>query len=157
MDLERLQNALYDTFEYTENLEKMTQRALGYGVSVGKSREERIKLDLFYTDEFITPIIEQDGLRLASLQDIAAMKMQAIVNSKRKKDFWDIHELLEHYSLKELIEWGLQRNPYTLSQEEILTALCNADKLTQITEIHCFKGKFWDLIVEDLKEIAEQQ
>ena len=155
MNTEQIKSTLSEMFNYVAFLEGLNERSLFYPLYIGKNQKEYVKLDLAYTDEFITPIIEQDGLRLASLQDIAAMKMQAIVNSKRKKDFWDIHELLEHYSLKELIDCGLQRNPYTLSQEEILTALCNADKLTQNTEIHCLKGKFWELIIEDLKKEAQ--
>ena len=86
---------------------------------------------------------------------IAAMKMQAIVNSKRKKDFWDIHELLEHCTLEELIQYGLQRNPYTLTKDDILYALYHSSELTQDNEIVCLKGKYWELIVEDLRAIAE--
>jgi hypothetical protein len=48
------------------------------------------------------------------------MKMLAIVTGNWKKDFWDIHELLEYYSLEELIQCGLERNPYTLDRESII-------------------------------------
>jgi hypothetical protein len=40
------------------------------------------------------------------LQDVAAMKLNAISNSgKRLKDFIDVYFLLEHFSLKEMIEF----------------------------------------------------
>jgi len=97
-----------------------------------------------------------NGLRMASLQDIAAMKMQAIVNNKRKKDFWDIYELLEHFTLEEMIQYGLQRNPYTLTRYEILDSLCHAAELKQDNVIVCLKGNFWELIIEDLRTVAEQ-
>jgi hypothetical protein len=82
--------------------------------------------------------------------------MQAIVNSKRKKDFWDIHELLEYFTLEELIQYGLQRNPHTLTKNDILASLCHSAELTQNNIIDCLKGKYWDLIMEDLCFIAEQ-
>ena len=159
MNLEEIKCALASIFPYTDRLETLTRRNLGYSVYVGNSRAERVKLDLFYTDEFIAPIVQQDGLRLASLQDIAAMKMQTIVNNKRKKDFWDIDELLEHFTLEELIQYGLQRNPYTLTQKDILDTLCNLTVFTELNNddfVLCFKGKYWELIVEDLRTIAEQ-
>ena len=156
MNLEDIKNALTTTFSYTDHLETLNGRSLGYSVYVGNSRAERVKLDLFYTEDFITPIVQQDGLRMASLQDIAAMKMQAIVNNKRKKDFWDIYELLDYFTLEELIQFGLQRNPYTLTENDILNSLCHSAELKQDNIITCLKGNFWELIVEDLRTIAEQ-
>jgi len=85
------------------------------------------------------------------------MKMQAIVNSKRKKDFWDIHELLEHFSLEELIQFGLQRNPYTLTENDIIDSLYHSNELTQDNVVECLKGKYWELIIEDLRTIAENK
>jgi len=156
MNLEEIKSALTAIFPYTNRLETLAGRNLGYIVYIGNSQEELVKLDLFYTEQFIAPIVRQDGLRLASLQDIAAMKMQAIVNSKRKKDFWDIHELLEYFTLEQLIKYGQQRNPYTLTADNILDSLCNAEKITQDNVIECLKGNYWELVVEDLQDLAEQ-
>ena len=88
--------------------------------------------------------------------DIAAMKMQAIANNKRKKDFWDIHELLEHFTLEEMIHYGLQRNPSTLKADDITKSLCKAYETSQDSVIECLKGKYWELIVDDLRIAAEQ-
>lgn len=71
-----------------------------------------IKLDLCYDDTLIFPLIEVDGLRIASEKEIAAMKIQAITQTEqRRKDFWNIHELLESYTLSEMIDWGVERYP----------------------------------------------
>ena len=156
MNLEDIKHALAIDFPYSKGLETINGRNLGYSVYIGKTKTERIKLDLFYTDDFIAPVVQQDGLRLASVQDIAAMKMQTIVNSKRKKDFWDIHELLEHFTLKELILFGLQRNPYTLTENDILESLRHSEELTQDNLIECLKGNYWELIIEDLRTEAER-
>ncbi len=44
-----------------------------------------------------------DGLRLLSVPDLAAMKINAIVNRGSKKDFFDLALLLGHLSLSEML------------------------------------------------------
>lgn len=49
------------------------------------------------------PLLEFEGIKLADLRDIAAMKIDAISSRGSKKDFMDLYFLLEKYSLAELI------------------------------------------------------
>ena len=67
----------------------------GWGKSyyVGRSSEESVKLDLYYTDDFIDEIQEFNGLRLASKAEIAAMKLDLVQRTGRKKDFWNFKAL----------------------------------------------------------------
>lgn len=44
-----------------------------------------------------------DGLKLAGIKDIAAMKLAAITGRGKKKDFIDLYFLLEKYSLTEML------------------------------------------------------
>lgn len=52
-----------------------------------------------------------DGIRLLSLQDIAAMKLNAIANRGSKKDFWDYAQLLKRFDREELLSFFLQKYP----------------------------------------------
>ncbi|MEL6717586.1 MAG: nucleotidyl transferase AbiEii/AbiGii toxin family protein [Bacteroidota bacterium] len=54
---------------------------------------------------YIRKIENYDDIRLAAIEDIAAMKLSAIARRGVKKDFWDIAELLEHFSLSEMLEF----------------------------------------------------
>lgn len=46
---------------------------------------------------------------MVSEKDIAAMKINAITQDKqRKKDFWDIHDLLETYSIEDMVQFALK-------------------------------------------------
>lgn len=73
---------------------------------------DNIKVDVVnYPFEWISPIIEEDGIRLASPIDIAAMKVNAIEGRGTKKDFIDMYMLLQHYSLKEIIAFYQQKYP----------------------------------------------
>ena len=57
------------------------------------------------------PPIETEGVRMAGLQDIAAMKLHAITGRGRKKDFIDLYFLLQHFSLKQLLELYEKKYP----------------------------------------------
>lgn len=54
--------------------------------------------------KWIDAMYEVDDLRLASAKDIGAMKLAAITGRGTKKDFIDLFELLQHYSLADLIQ-----------------------------------------------------
>jgi len=65
---------------------------------------DNIKVDFVdYSYPWIDSLIEEEGLRLASTKDIAAMKLAAITNRGSRKDFVDIYFLLKKYSLKKMI------------------------------------------------------
>jgi len=55
------------------------------------------------------PLLEEitiiENIRLASDKDIAAMKLNAIAGRGSRKDFIDLHFLLQKYSLKEMISF----------------------------------------------------
>lgn len=52
---------------------------------------------------YVQPVEEIEGVRLASLPDIAAMKLSAVSRRGVKKDFWDIAEMFNHYTVAEMI------------------------------------------------------
>ncbi|MCQ2084274.1 MAG: nucleotidyl transferase AbiEii/AbiGii toxin family protein [Bacteroidaceae bacterium] len=54
------------------------------------------------------PVIE-DGITLAGIKDISAMKLSAITNRGTKKDFIDLYFLLKEFSFSELIDLYLKK------------------------------------------------
>ena len=50
-----------------------------------------------------------DGIRMASKEDIAAMKLNAILGRGSKKDFIDLFFLLNYFSLNQMIEFYVQK------------------------------------------------
>lgn len=71
---------------------------MGKSYLVGESRNDTVKVDLFYTDVFIQPALEIGPYRFATIEEIIAMKIDVVQRLARKKDFWDIHELLSTYT-----------------------------------------------------------
>lgn len=153
MNTAEIESALLEMFPYTDRTEELHQSQMVYSMYIGDCKEECIKLDLCYDDALIFPLIEVDGLRIASEKEISAMKIQALTQSEqRRKDFWDIHELLESYTLTELIEWGIQRYPWSVTKESIKDGVERLPLIKDFTEVICLKGKYWEFIVEDLQE-----
>ena len=74
---------------------------------------EGVKIDVIYHPfPWLEPAIEEDGFRIATVTDIAAMKMHAIINSgKRPKDFVDLAFLSMHYSYNQIKQLLLRRYP----------------------------------------------
>ena len=64
-----------------------------------------IKVDCVnYPYEWLEECKVLNGLRLASVNDIAAMKISAIINRGTKKDFIDLHFLLKEMSLNQILD-----------------------------------------------------
>lgn len=66
---------------------------------------QNVKVDfLTHAYPLIKPLIWEEGLALASMEDIGAMKLNAIAHSgNRQKDFYDLFFLLEYYSLQDML------------------------------------------------------
>ena len=54
------------------------------------------------------PLVE-NGIRLLSIPDLMAIKIAAIMKRGVKKDFWDIAELLQHFSVEQFIRYYTQK------------------------------------------------
>lgn len=72
-----------------------------------------VKIDvIFHPFPWLEEALEEDGFRIAAKDDIAAMKMHAIINSgKRPKDFVDIAFLSMYFSYNEIKQLLLKRYP----------------------------------------------
>lgn len=63
-----------------------------------------VKIDMVLLPyPYLNPLEDIEGIRFASVEDIAAMKLSAIARRGVKKDFWDIAELLDIFSLEEML------------------------------------------------------
>jgi hypothetical protein len=74
---------------------------------------EDVKMDcIAHCYPWVQPAFFIEEIRIASIEDIAAMKFNAIVqDGSRLKDFIDIYVLLEHKSLAQLLSCYVQKYP----------------------------------------------
>jgi predicted nucleotidyltransferase component of viral defense system len=69
-----------------------------------------VKIDIIrHPHPLLQPQQSIEDIRFFSVEDIVAMKVQAILGRAKKKDFWDIFELLHHYSINDFIKFHQEK------------------------------------------------
>jgi hypothetical protein len=103
-----------------------------------------VKVDLVNDpQERIAEVLVVDGIRMYADDDIAAMKVQAILNRGVKKDFWDLHELLQHHPLEWIMEKHKRKFPNQLLAVSIPKALIWFDDADNSEDPVALNGLTW--------------
>ena len=127
---------------------------MGKSYFVGENETDCIKLDLYYTDTFINEPLIVDGIRLATVEEIIAMKADVISRGGRKKDFWDLHELITEYSLTDILKLHKKRYPYNHDPQLLIKMLTDFTTADDDFNPLCLHGKHWELIKLDMIRFA---
>ena len=128
--------------------------AFGTNFVVGNSITDCVKIDLYYTDDFIEkPIIIED-IRMATANEIIAMKLDVVLRGGRKKDFWDLHFFIDTISLEEMISLFKKRYPYNDDFIKIKKQLVNFEIADTEFEPICLLEKTWEIIKLDFYEFV---
>jgi predicted nucleotidyltransferase component of viral defense system len=149
-----IENYLTKQFSYTD----FNNLPVGMGKSyfIGNDSQNAIKLDLYYTEPFIDDIVEVDAIRMATIEEIIAMKIDVIQRTGRKKDYWDLHELKDQYTIKDMLGFHLKRYPYTHNQELILNNFIDFEEANDDFDPVCLRNKYWEFIKLDLIEFVKR-
>jgi predicted nucleotidyltransferase component of viral defense system len=111
-----------------------------------------VKVDILkYPYKPLSPIIEIENIRMVVPADISSMKMAAITNRGRKRDFIDLFFLLKQFSLKQIIDWYQQK--YDAEVFMLLQSLVYFDDADEDIDLNMIKPLDWE---EVKKEIATQ-
>jgi hypothetical protein len=166
-DIDLFTDAPYDSIDFaaiTVYLRKTFPYAdtsniglIGMGTSyyIGNSDRDAVKLDLFYTDSFIREAFVEDYITMATVEEIIAMKIDVVSRVGRKKDFWDLHQLLENYSIAQMLSLHKERYPYGHDADLIIKNFTDFQRADNDFEPTCLRGKYWEVIKLDLVEILE--
>lgn len=93
---------------------------------------------------------------MASIEEIIAMKIDVIQRGGRKKDFWDLHELLPKYNMYQMLAFHEKRYPYSHNKKEIILNLNHFENADDDLNPVCMKGKYWEFIIEDFQEMVSK-
>lgn len=141
--VELLQSEFGDSFQYEGGTPK-------FGIFC---YIDNVKIDIIkYLHPIIFEILKIEGVRMYSPKDIAAMKIQAIFGRGKKKDFWDIAELLKTFSIADIINFHKEKYPSNqilISIPQALTYFSDADESEDPVSL---KGQTW----ESVKKIIQQ-
>ena len=114
---------------------------------------DNVKVDFVHFPHLlIKPIEIIDEIRFYSSADIAAMKIQAILGRAKKKDFWDLFELLQHYSLELIMDWHKQKYPTQMLAISIPHAITYFVDAEESEEPVSFKKQTWERVKKGIQQ-----
>jgi hypothetical protein len=114
-----------------------------------------IKVDIVHFPHLpIEKSVIEDGIRMYSSADIAAMKIQAILGRAQKKDFWDLYELLQHYSLQQIMDWHKQKYPSQMLAISIPHAITYFVDAEESDTPVSFKGQTWEAVKNGIRHVV---
>jgi len=109
-DTKKTLNVLNNLFEIRDLTEQ--SNTLNLNIIFPENSGNLIKIDLIkYSYPLINPIFEEDTIRLLSIEDIIPMKLSAVAGRGSKKDFYDIHYLLNNYNFEQMFHLFEQKFP----------------------------------------------
>ena len=104
-----------------------------------------VKVDVvYYPHPLIRPLINEDDIIFYSDEDIAAMKIQAILGRGKKKDFWDLALLLEKHGLGNIIDWHTEKFPNQMLLISIPQTITYFDDANLSQDPICLLGLSWE-------------
>ena len=116
-----------------------------------------VKVDMIlHQYPYLRPIEIIDKIRFMSVEDIIPMKLEAMATRGVKKDFWDINELLNHYSLSQMIEFYQAKYPNSDVGHVLLSMTYFVDAEYQKDNPEDLKGTTWEEVKTNMRKIIEQ-
>jgi len=109
-----------------------------------------IKIDfLRYAYPLISVVVIEDGIRIAGMPDIAAMKLSAIAQRGSRKDFYDLNELMNQYPLTELLLFFRKKFP-SVDTFHILKSLTYFDDADQEKDPVLLRKLTWNQVKKNI-------
>ena len=142
VDLDLFTDTAFDEQQLREYLEKNYGLQTDYiSRSTIKGEIDGVQIDcIAHEYPWLQKPTEEDGIRLASMPDICAMKLNAIAgNGTRIKDFIDIAWLSSHYTLNQMLDFYERK--YNANVLMPLKAIIFFDEIDFDEPVHLINGK----------------
>jgi predicted nucleotidyltransferase component of viral defense system len=122
----------------------------GFNASIGD-----LKVDFVtYRYPLLAQPETQDGIRMFSLPDIVGMKLSAITNRGARKDFYDLHALIQHLGVDALID--IYRQKYPRHDPMIaLRSMIYFDDAEEDADPDLLISKSWEEVKEEIREAVK--
>ena len=111
-----------------------------------------VKLDFYdWKVPFLHASIEESEMRIASLPDLAAYKLDAVVGRKTEKDFRDVAQLLNGFTLAEMMHFYMAKFSYN-DPRIVLDHLALANHVGQDADLVLLQEKPWPDVVSEITQ-----
>ena len=112
-----------------------------------------VKVDIIHHPHPLISDLEiTNNIRMYGDPDIIAMKLNAILGRGRKKDFWDLSELLQHFSLKDMIHFYEKKFPEQNLLITIPQAITFFDDAEESEDPISLKGQTWQSVKKSIQK-----
>jgi Nucleotidyl transferase AbiEii toxin, Type IV TA system len=138
-----------------------TRQGISFSLPLPDMPGDARKLDIYnWAVKFIRPAIQEDGVRLASLEDIAAFKFDTVCHRKEKKDYVDIAVLLETFSFGQMLDFYKEKFPMN-DKRVVLSQILDLEGLEHSAEpvmlIDLTPAQAVQRIEEHVKSFSQKQ
>lgn len=120
----------------------------------GKIGQTRFSL-FYYEYPLLEPPSSFEKIRLASLVDIAAMKIHAIEDRGTKRDFVDVYFLSQKYSLEEML--GFYQKKYSVLEDHLYSILRSLDYFEDAEKENQMPKMLIDVNWEEIKKYFQKE
>lgn len=157
VDFTAIENNIRNTFSFVINsndnfpeLKELT--TIGLHLYLGEDEATSVKVDIInWNDPFHFAPLIIDEIRMATELEIATMKLDAISRGGRKKDFWDLAELLDSYSLENMMALYQEKYSY-YDITAVWKGLLDFSIADQMPDPICLKGRSWEVIKREITD-----
>jgi len=125
---------------FSEQVSIRTASHFGIFCYIGDTKVDIVR----FHHALIRPTLLVDGIRMYAPEEIIAMKVQAILGRGKKKDFWDVAELLKHFTIQDFV--SLHKEKYSTQNLYITVpqAITYFDDADESEDPISLKGQTWD-------------
>lgn len=119
---------------------------------------DQVKVDFInqHHHPVIQPLVEEMDIRMYSIPDIIAMKINAILKRGAKKDFWDLAKLLEHYQIEEFIQFYHKKYSSQQLLISIPQALIYFEDAEESEDPISLEGQSWEKVKDFIRKKVRQ-
>jgi predicted nucleotidyltransferase component of viral defense system len=119
---------------------------------------DQVKIDFVRHEYFklIDQPVEEDNIRMFANKDIIAMKVFAVLKRASKKDFWDIAELLQHYSPQDFVSFYKEKYPGNQVAISIPYAISYFADAEASDEPVSLKGQTWESVKSFIQKAVRE-
>lgn len=115
-----------------------------------------VKVDLILHEyPYINGPERIEGIHLLAVEDIIPMKLEAMATRGVKKDFWDIAELLNHFSMQQMFQFHQQKYSNSDIGHIILSATYFADAEKEKSDPISLNGMTWKQVKTKIEKAVE--
>lgn len=145
---DRIKDALHQEFGQAFHYEPGRGKAIGLFCYIDGVKVAIVQ----YPHKRIAAVEHTGMIRMYADEDIAAMKIQTLLGRGRKKDFWDLQTLLEHYDLGAIMDWHRTKYPGQMLAISIPSAITYFTDAEDSEDPISLQGQTWEGVKETIRK-----